>query len=49
MHYRLACFKPLIGLEILNELPQSDKGGCGGVKFYNDKINNQEYFVFRVD
>jgi hypothetical protein len=38
-----------LGLEIFNALSKNDKGGNDGIKFYTDKINNRETFVFKVE
>lgn len=38
-----------LGLEIFNALPEKDKGGNDGIKFYSGKIMNKEMFVFKVE
>ena len=38
-----------LNLDIFNSLPKNDKGGNDGIKFYTEKINNREVFVFKVD
>jgi hypothetical protein len=38
-----------LGLEIFNALSKNDKGGNDGIKFYTNKINNKEIFVFKVE
>ena len=38
-----------LGLEIFNALSINDKGGKDGIKFYTNRINNKEIFVFKVE
>jgi hypothetical protein len=38
-----------LGVDVFNSLSQNDKGGKDGTKFYTDKINKREIFVFRVE
>lgn len=38
-----------LNLDIFNSLSKSEKGGNDGIKFYTNKINNREGFVFRVE
>jgi hypothetical protein len=38
-----------LGLDIFNNLSKNDKGGNDGIKFYTNKINNKEIFVFKVE
>jgi hypothetical protein len=38
-----------LNLDVFNSLSKNDKGGKDGIKFYTDKINTREVFVFRVE
>jgi len=38
-----------LNLDIFNSLSSNDKGGKNGIKFYTDKINEREVFVFKVN
>lgn len=38
-----------LGVEIFNALPDNLKGGNDGIRFYTEKLNNREAFVFKVE
>lgn len=38
-----------LNMDVFNSLSKNDKGGNDGIKFYSDKINTREGFVFRVE
>jgi len=38
-----------LNMDVFNSLSKNDKGGNDGIKFYTDKINNREGFVFMVE
>lgn len=38
-----------LGLDVFNAMSKNDKGGNDGIRFYTEKINNREAFVFRVE
>lgn len=40
---------PDLGLDVFNAMSKNDKGGNDGIRFYTEKINNREAFVFRVE
>ena len=38
-----------LGFDIFNSLSKNDKDGTEGIRFYTNKINNREIFVFKVE
>lgn len=38
-----------LNVDVFNALSKNDKGGNDGIKFYKEKIDNREIFVFKVE